>query len=148
VRRALLTLALAGAVAGCATSTPHHAPLIASPANCVDIRFPIYFEEGSAAVTHEAERLIIDAQRRAAGCGVTQIEVLGLADAPGTPQSNLELSQRRAEAVTDALGRHGFAKALVQQGAAGDVGATAASGAARPVRRRANVTIHLAPATH
>jgi peptidoglycan-associated lipoprotein len=146
VRRAIVILALA--LAGCATRSPHTGPLVAAPASCADIRFPIYFEERSAEVTREAERLIVDAQRRTAGCAVTRIDVLGLADAPGTPQANLELSQRRAEAVTDALGRHGFAKALVQQSAAGDVGAVAASGVARPVRRRANVTIHVSPPAH
>ena len=144
----ILALGLSAALAGCATGTPHHGPLITAPANCIDIHFPIYFEEGSASVTPQADRLIVDAQRRSTGCTVTRIDVLGLADAPGGPAANLELSQRRAMAVSDALGHHGFQQALVQQGAAGDIGALAPSGAARPLRRRANVTIHLAPPAH
>jgi outer membrane protein OmpA-like peptidoglycan-associated protein len=147
MRRALV-LGLMAALAGCATQPKPHTALIAAPATCIDIHFPIYFEEKSASVTPQAEQIIADAQRRAVGCAVTRIDVLGLADAPGGPAANLELSQRRAAAVSDALGRHGFNQALVQQAAAGDVGALAASGAARPLRRRANVTIHLTSAGH
>jgi outer membrane protein OmpA-like peptidoglycan-associated protein len=145
----VFALGLLAALAGCATGpTTRHAPLIATPTSCADIHFPVYFEERSASVTPEAERLIVDAQRRATGCTVTRIDVLGLADAPGGPVANMELSQDRAAAVAEALGRHGFPKALVQQAAVGEAGALAPSGAARPLRRRANVTIHLAPPAH
>jgi outer membrane protein OmpA-like peptidoglycan-associated protein len=146
--RRVLVLGLLAALAGCATGTTRHAPLIAAPVSCADIRFPIYFEEGSASVTPQAEQLIVDAQHRSSGCTVTRIDVVGLADAPGGPVFNMELSQDRAAAVTDALGRHGFPKALVQQAAAGEAGALTPSGAAHPLRRRARVTIHFGPPAH
>ena len=147
--RGIVLLSLVGlgtALAGCAThKAPPPAAVVATPASCVDVHFPIYFEEGSATVTPEAEKLVVNAQHRASGCTVTRIDVLGLADAPGGPAANLELSQRRAAAVAEALGRHGFSTSLIQQEAVGNAGATTDSGARRPLRRRANVTIHLTP---
>ncbi len=143
----LATLSFLGLV-GCETSHPHYAgPLIAAPPACADIAFPIYFEPGSAAVTREAERMIASANRRSAGCQVGGVDVVGLADAAGAPGANLALSERRADAVTKALGRNGFSAAPVRVAAAGAAGASTAAGLAKPLRRRADVTIRLSPAT-
>jgi outer membrane protein OmpA-like peptidoglycan-associated protein len=137
------------ALAACQTAPRAHyaGPLIAPATNCSDISFPIYFEPDSAAVTSAAEQLIASAHDRASGCTVVRIDVLGLADAAGAPGANLTLSQRRAEAVGRALRRHGFAGASVNQGAAGAINAVTASGVERPLRRRADVTIHLTTPT-
>lgn len=137
-------------ISGCQTPRAHYAgPLIQTPANCTDIRFPIYFESGSAQVTREAERLVADAHDRARGCQVAGIVVVGLADAPGAPDANFDLSARRANAVTGALRRHGFTDAEFRESAGGAEGASTASGAEHPLRRRADVSIHLAsPAAH
>lgn len=119
-------------------------PLIQAPQNCVDINFPIYFEPRSAAVTREADRLISAAREQARGCHVTGIVVVGLADAPGSPGANLELSRRRANAVTAALHRRWFPNAEFREGAVGAAGASTTAGTDRPLRRRADVSIHLA----
>ena len=133
------------ALAACLTPHAHYAgPLIVPATNCSDIAFPIYFEPDSAAVTPAAEQLIASAHERSSGCKVTRIDVLGLADSAGAPGANLMLSQRRAEAVSHALRRHGFAGVMVNQGAVGAINAVTASGAERPLRRRADVSIHLA----
>jgi outer membrane protein OmpA-like peptidoglycan-associated protein len=134
------------ALTGCETSHPRYAgPLIAAPAACADIVFPIYFEPGSAAITHEADGMIASARKRAAACRVTAVDVVGLADAAGAPGANLALSERRADAVTKALSRNGFSAAPVRVAAAGAMDASTDSGEARPLRRRADVTIRLAP---
>ena len=143
--RLMVLAVLAGALAGCQTTRkPYHGPLIARPEACADIAFPIYFEPDSAAVTREAERMIADAHNRVGSCTVTRIDVMGLASAPGAPDANLLLSQRRAQAVSEALRRHGFGAVEPNEMAAGDINAVAASGAHRPLRRRADVSIHLA----
>jgi outer membrane protein OmpA-like peptidoglycan-associated protein len=135
------------ALAGCQTSRPHYAgPLIATPQSCADIDFPIYFEPGSARVTREAEGLIASARKRSSGCRVTGVDVVGLADAVGAPGANLALSERRADAVTRALGRNGFGTAPVRVAAAGAAEATLAGGEAKPLRRRADVNIRMSPA--
>ncbi len=116
-------------LAGCETTHRRYTgPLIAAPASCADIVFPIYFEPGSAAVTREAERMIASASRRSAGCRVAGVDVVGLADAAGAAGANLALSERRADAVTQALGRNGFSTAPVRVVASGAADASTASG--------------------
>jgi len=124
---------------------PHAAsgPLIQAPAACSDVSFRIYFEPGSAALTRGAEDLIAAAERQSRACAVTGIVVVGLADAPGTPAANLELSRRRADAVTAAMHRHGFDAIRFEVTAEGAAGAAGEPGHARPLRRRVDVTIHL-----
>ena len=86
--------------------------------------------------------------RRLKRCDVTGIDVVGLADAPGGPEINLPLSKARAEAVTALLGRRGFKDLEFRVAAAGDAGAQTASGEARPLRRRVDVTFHVSPPAH
>ncbi|HEY1448384.1 MAG TPA: OmpA family protein, partial [Caulobacteraceae bacterium] len=119
-------------------------PLIVAPSHCADINFPIYFEPRSSAVTQEADQLVAAARDQARGCAVTGIVVVGLADAPGSPDANLELSKRRASAVTSELARRGFTNVEFREAAVGAAGASTPAGADRPLRRRADVSIHLA----
>ncbi len=93
----------------------------------MDINFPIYFEPRSASVTREADRLIAAARSQALGCQVTGIVVIGLADAPGSPGANLELSSRRARAVAAELHRRGFTEAEFREAAVGAAGASTAA---------------------
>jgi outer membrane protein OmpA-like peptidoglycan-associated protein len=136
----------AAATSGCQTSPKPTSgrPLIQAPVTCTDFTFPIYFEPRSAEITQEAEKLFGAAQARAHGCDVTGIVVVGLADIPGTVNANLELSKHRAGSVTSALQRHGFTNVEFRVKAAGDTGAVTTTGDAKPLRRRADVSIHLA----
>ena len=136
----------AAALAGCQSAPKASAerPLIQAPATCTDFTFPIYFEPRSAEITPEAESLFGAAQSRAHGCDVTGIVVVGLADMPGTVNANLELSKHRAGSVTSALQRHGFTNVEFHEKAAGETGAVTNTGDAKPLRRRADVSIHLA----
>jgi peptidoglycan-associated lipoprotein len=149
-RRPAVLWLLAGvlAVAACQSARrPGMArrPVIQAPQACVDFTISIYFESQSARITPQAEQLIAAAARRARGCDVTGVNVVGLADAPGDPNGNLILSKERAGAVTRALLRRGFTQVAFQVAAAGAVGAETPAGQARPLRRRADVQIHLAP---
>lgn len=152
-RAASLALAAAGVLAVAAGCQSMHGakvargPVIQAPAACGDFTVAIYFESYSAAITPQADRLIAVAIRRARGCDITGVNVVGLADSPGDPQANLTLSKERAEAVTRALRRNGVTTVAFQVAAAGDVGAQTAAGQARPLRRRADVQFHLAPRT-
>jgi len=139
-----LIVMLGVSLAGCQTAPKQQVPLVAPPVVCNDINFPIYFEPGSAGVTREAAQLISSARDRAQGCRVTGIVVVGLADAKGTRGANLELSKARADAVSRFLAASGFNNVEFREGAAGDSGAATSSGANKPLRRRADVSIHLA----
>lgn len=138
-----VTLA-AAAIGGCQNKPARAArPLIQAPPDCVDINFPIYFEPRSAAITREAGQLFGLAGERSRGCDVTGIVVIGLADARGAAGANLELSKRRADAVTRELHRRGFTTVEFREKAIGVAGAETQGGDARPLRRRVDVSIHL-----
>lgn len=143
-------IALSGAVlvlAGCAeTQGPFRTlrrPVAAAAPSCADFTSSVYFEQDSAALTQEAKMVLASAKTQARGCAVKSVRVIGLADAVGTSQANLALSKRRAETVTTALAKAGFAKVEIDTAAVGDAGAIAASGAAAPLRRRADILFDL-----
>ena len=142
-----LAIVVAGlmATSGCQTITKPapKSPLIQAPASCVDFTISIYFEPYSAAITHEAGQLIDAAADQTRGCDVTGVHVVGLADTPGSPDANLQLSRRRAETVTHAFHHRGLNTVEFQMTAAGEAGAENAQGQAKPLRRRAEVTFHL-----
>lgn len=144
-RQPAAVAALSLALFACQTTSHRPVRLIQAPVNCTDINFPIYFEPRSYAVTREADRLVLAAHDQARGCAVTGIVVIGLADAPGSPDANLQLSRRRAEAVAAELHKRGFTQAEFREAALGAAGAATAAGTDRPLRRRADVSIHLGP---
>jgi outer membrane protein OmpA-like peptidoglycan-associated protein len=135
------------AVAAMGLAACSHIPLPTGPkpaglANvCEDFTVSIYFDQGAYRLTREGRAVLEIAANRARGCMIGTVEVTGLADAVGAPDANLQLSERRAASVTQALNRLGFKDVKVQ--AAGEAGATTAAGADQPLRRRADLVIHL-----
>jgi outer membrane protein OmpA-like peptidoglycan-associated protein len=139
---ALLMLGLSA----CSTTQPTRDRIVKAPAACADETVHIYFESRSAEVTKEGRAVLNAAARDTKACKVTAVDVLGLADAvSGTTDDNLELSKKRAQAVTEALTAAGLPAAEFKVAAAGDAGATNASGDLRPLRRRADIVLHLSP---
>lgn len=143
----LTKLTLLGAAAlvlsGCATVPGFRKA--AAPNPCQDLTVSIYFERDSAAITREARAVLKGAGDMARGCALGQVDVTGLADSVGDPGVNLALSKKRAEAVQGAVQRLGFSTVNFNVGAVGESGAVTASGADRPLRRRADVTFRLKP---
>jgi outer membrane protein OmpA-like peptidoglycan-associated protein len=135
-------LVLAG---GCAEVQTARAHLVRSPPRCVDQTVQIYFEPGAAEVTREGKQVLAQAASAAAACRVAAVDVVGLSDAAGAPGANLELAKRRADAVAAALAANGLPAADFKVGAVGDEGAVTAAGQTQPLRRRADVTLHLSP---
>lgn len=129
-------------LSGCATWSGSRAT---TPDPCQDLTVSIYFQRDSAAITREGRAVLKGAGETARGCVLGQVEVTGLADSVGDPDANLALSQRRADAVRGAVERLGFSTVTFNVGAVGERGATTASGADRPLRRRADVTFRLRP---
>jgi peptidoglycan-associated lipoprotein len=145
---ALLAIA---ASAGCSTSSTTTgsqppsmrgaAALEAAPPRCETLQFPIYFQTGSNALTEPAKQMIQTSAGQAKRCRVSQVRVLGLADADGSAARNLELSKQRADVVAAALTAAGFPAPAFDVEAAGADGATSARGVADPVRRRTEVVV-------
>lgn len=135
-------LLLAG---GCTTIETARARLVKPQPHCIDQTVQIYFEPESAELTREARMVIDQAAAASAPCRVTAVDVVGLADAQGAPDANMQLSRKRADAVAAALAANGLPPAAFTVGAAGQAGAVTADGKTAPLRRRADVTLHLAP---
>ena len=144
--------AIAGALwlAGC-ESLPKvhmpHMPIIQSPPACADFSISIYFEPRSSVVTPEAQALIASAAHHARRCQVQGVDVVGLADGPGVTDANLQLSKDRAAAVTSALTGKGVEHVDINATALDGAGDQPRRGLVRPLRRRVDVTFHLAQRT-
>lgn len=132
------------ALAGCQTVRDARDRLVKAPPRCEDQTVQIYFEPDQAEVTPESRRVIAEAASLARGCTVARVTVLGLADAEGEPGANMELSKRRAQSVTAALVAARLPAAEFRVSAAGQAGATTADGKTAPLRRRADVVLHMA----
>jgi outer membrane protein OmpA-like peptidoglycan-associated protein len=133
-----------GLLAACAP-TPKRTALVVGESPCISGRFDVYFVENQARLTDAATLLLQTAADKTKDCHVKHVRVLGLADATGTVEANLSLSQRRARAVAEALTKAGMPAPAFEVNAAGDVGAVNASGADELLRRRAEVFIETSP---
>jgi outer membrane protein OmpA-like peptidoglycan-associated protein len=144
--KTLAAMSLIGlTLAGCASAPwpRSRAAIEAAPPVCADFQVSIYFERDADAVTREARSVLASAKTMAKGCVVEKARVVGLADAVGASDVNLALSKRRAQSVTQALTKAGFAQVEIDQMSVGDIGATNTAGAAAPLRRRADIFFDL-----
>jgi peptidoglycan-associated lipoprotein len=119
--------------------------LVVEPSACTAKRFEVYFAEkrGAADRAGAAGHRLTAAQLQ--GCDIRKVQVLGLADARGGAEANLDLSERRAMAVAEALAAAGWPAPVFEVDAAGDAGAVTASGVREPMRRRTEVLIEAVP---
>lgn len=133
------------AVAGCAETPWSRGDLVTEPQVCVPQRFDIYFREGEAGLTDAARHAIGLTATQLQACEIRKVEVIGLADASGGADANLDLSERRALAVTEALQAAGWPTPAFSLMVAGESGSVTADGASEPMRRRTEVLVDAAP---
>jgi peptidoglycan-associated lipoprotein len=131
---------------GCAALPTGRDRIVRAQPRCTDQTVEIYFEAESAEITKEGRAVLGAAAAQSRPCKVTSVDVLGLADGTGAADANLDLSKRRAQSVTAALAAAGLPVGEFKVSAGGQTGAMTAGGQARPLRRRADVVLHLAPA--
>ena len=133
-------------LAGCSTTrTPDRSDLVVETTACQAKRFDIYFAEDQAQLTDAARTAIGLTATQLQGCRISTVRVLGLASSTGSADANLALSERRAVAVAEALTAAGWPAPAFELVAAGDQGATTATGVAEPLRRRTEVLVEAAP---
>lgn len=133
------------ALGACATATPKADPLMAVQPTCAPQRFEIYFADSEAGLTDPAKQAIGMTATQLQGCDIRTVRVLGLADARGGADANLDLSERRAASVVQALASAGWPAPAFEVEAAGDQGAADAQGIREPLRRRTEVLVDAAP---
>ena len=144
-----LTFALGAAlaVAGCAL-TPgvrDRSDVVVEPNACTPQRFDVYFRDGEAGLTDAARHAIALTATQLQDCEIRKVNVIGLTDARGGPTANLDLSERRALAVTEALEAAGWPAPVFSLIVAGESGSVTADGASEPMRRRTEVLVDAAP---
>ena len=146
----VLAFAALAALAACAETTQKYwkggSAFVAVPTACNDNHFPVYFAEGSDKLTDPARQVIDAKAQEMKVCGVHEVRVIGLADATGTPEANLTLSQKRARRVAEALEASGFPKPIFAVRAEGAHGAVRWNGQEEPVRHRVEVYLSVGPA--
>ena len=118
--------------------------LVTEPQACAPKRFEVYFADSEARLTPAAREAIGMTAAQLQGCDITRVQVIGLADARGGAAANLTLSQRRAQAVAEALTGAGWPAPAFDVEAAGDAGATT-GGVNEPLRRRTEVLVEASP---
>ncbi|CAN5410514.1 hypothetical protein BH10PSE2_BH10PSE2_29210 [soil metagenome] len=144
----ILTCASLGfAVSGCASTKMFHSreQLVSAPSVCAAKRFEIYFADSEARLTEPARQAIGLTAAQLQGCTIRSVKVLGLADARGGAEANMDLSQQRANAVAAALTAAGWPAPAFDIDAVGDQGAADASGVREPLRRRTEVLVDAIP---
>ena len=142
-----LILGAALALAGCAL-TPgvrDRADLVVEPGPCGPQRLEVYFRDGEARLTDAARHAIGLTATQLQGCEIRKVNVIGLADARGAPNANLDLSERRALAVAEALEAAGWPSPVFSLIVAGESGSVTADGASEPMRRRTEVLVDAGP---
>lgn len=143
--RGVAALAVLGALAGCAPRFMDRSAVVAEPEACAAKRFEIYFADGEARLTEPARQAIGMTAAQLQGCDIRRVEVVGLSDARGGPTANQTLSERRAQAVAEALTAAGWPAPAFAVEATGEAGAVTDSGAREPMRRRTEVLVEAAP---
>ena len=134
------------AVAGCALpGVRDRSDLVAEPTACTPQRFDVYFRDGEAGLTDAARHAIGLTATQLQGCEIRKVNVIGLTDARGGPTANLDLSERRAQAVAEALEAAGWPSPVFSLIVAGESGSVTASGASEPMRRRTEVLVDAGP---
>ncbi len=108
---------------------------------CQNANLTLYFETNSDTLTDAGRQIVSVTAKRLKSCKVTELKLVGLTDPVGSPASNIELSQRRADHVLEAFVREGVPAPKYSLSAEGDKGAVHPSGAVEPVRRRVDVTV-------
>ena len=82
--------------------------LVAAPSPCHATQFEVYFADSQAHLTDAARQTISLYATQLQGCEIGGVRVLGLADARGGATANQSLSERRAQAVAEALTAAGW----------------------------------------
>lgn len=116
--------------------------VLGSPA-CAVSPWVVFFAPGSARLTPQALAIIDSAAAAYPGSGIRGFDVYGHTDRVGSPESNLRLARRRAEAVKAALVWRGIPADALALDAMGEEAPLVETedGGAEPQNRRVEIVI-------
>jgi outer membrane protein OmpA-like peptidoglycan-associated protein len=144
------TLATAASIAACTSTDKPDAvpPPVGSSAtlsppdavNCRDGSIDIYFNQWEYELNSFSREVLTKAQGSLAGCKIEHVRIVGLADATGDEQANIEVSEKRTQSIAEALVAGGWSRSQFELVAVGERGAVV-NGVEAPMRRRANISV-------
>ncbi len=122
---------------------PAPAP-VAAPAPAPARSYLVFFDWDKATLTDRARQIIREAAENSTHVQYTQIEVNGYTDTSGTPQYNMGLSIRRADAVAAELVRDGVPRNVISIHGFGETHLLVPTGPGvrEPQNRRVEIIIH------
>ena len=112
----------------------------ADPGSCRDGSIDIYFNQWEYELNSFSREVLTRAQGSLAGCRIEHVRIVGLADATGDEQANIEVSEKRTRSIADALEAGGWSRSQFELIAVGERGAIV-NGVEAPMRRRANISV-------
>ncbi|MDT8333605.1 OmpA family protein [Roseomonas gilardii] len=114
-----------------------------APAQTAARTYLVFFDWDRYNLTDRARQIIAEAAQNARSTGSTRIEVAGHADRSGTPQYNMGLSRRRADAVAAELVRQGIQRSEITVEAFGESRplVPTADGVREPQNRRVEIVL-------
>jgi OOP family OmpA-OmpF porin len=124
-----LMISLLSSVSACASLPFMSPPAASTPAT------PIFFQTASAALDQSALTSVESAAKAAQDRPGAPVYVTGAADSIGAAAANRELSQARAQAVSDELTKDGVAAARIHTNWIGESAAPAPDTRAQVARR-------------
>lgn len=134
------------ALAACSTNGSGYKTrdALVAPVNCANQSFEIYFDEGQTRLAPSTLTLLQMRGQQLTGCDIQKVSVTGLASATGASAANQALSERRAQAVSDALAAQGWPAPVFVVNAVGSEGAREGQ-VNEPLRRRTEVFVEATP---
>ena len=140
------SLAVAVGLSGCDVARfMDRSAVVTEPSACTTKHFEVYFADSEARLTGAARQAIGMTAAQLQGCDIRKVQVMGLSDARGGASANQSLSERRAQAVAEALTAAGWPAPAFEVEALGDEGAVTDAGVREPMRRRTEVLVEAVP---
>jgi len=143
LRALVATLALSMAT-GCTqqASPPQQAAATTVP-DLAGAWYQVYFDTNSADINARGQLIVKNVAYIVENAGPTRVTVIGKTDRVGAPPANMALSQRRADAVRDALIAAGVPAALIDTSwtREGKQQVATADEAAEPRNRVVDITV-------
>ncbi len=146
ILRALVATLALSIVAGCAEQASPPPPPPATAATGPELAgawYQVYFDTNSVEINARGQTIVKNVAYVVANAGPTRVTVIGRTDRVGAPPTNMALSQRRAEAVRDALITAGVPAANIDTSWTGEIrqAVATASQVDEPRNRVVDVTV-------
>jgi len=139
-----LFVLMVAALALGACDTPAVTPPMQPAPPAAPVSYMTFFELGSVKLSDQSNATIAQAAQVYKTRANARISVTGYADTVGSPEMNVQLSQRRANAVKDGLVKAGVPAAAITTSGDGEVGLLVNTGdqANEPRNRRVAIVLN------